>query len=254
MTDDPELLCWEALDPSDPSMETARELYESTQAPDEQIPWEWITGGVANRPSWRPGRWSTHLLLAAPRPRSTTRKAIGKPIGFACGLHAPGLGGYLTYIGVDPTKRGKGIGGRLMFLLRAVLRVDAACSGDELSFIIWESRPPKADDEVGRAIWRSRLRLFERVGAFWVGGVTFRAINYNNRRAPAIPLQLFLWPVGKPAECLDAEELIEVVASLGREVYKLDRDHELMQQSLPKGCRPWLRPVAEASDLTRARA
>src|SRR5215475_998329 len=126
-----DLICWEALDPTDESMARARQLYEATQPADERIPWEWISGAVGRRRQWRPGRWATHLLLAAPRGQ-------GKQVeGFANALHLPGYGGYLTYVGVDPSSRGRGVGTRLVELAVKVLQVDSWCEGNELPFVVW---------------------------------------------------------------------------------------------------------------------
>src|SRR4051812_16807026 len=110
-----EFICWEALDPEDPALDRARHLYETTQDDDERIPWEWIAGAVAERARWRPGRWAPHLLLAAPR---AGRRV---PVGFAYGIHLPGYGGYLTYLGVEPGQRSKGVATRLIRLMVQVL-------------------------------------------------------------------------------------------------------------------------------------
>lgn len=240
--------CREALDPEDPAVERARELYDATQADDEKIPWEWISGAVADRPRWRPGRWSPHLLLAA---RSVGKKAPETVFGFCYGLHLPGYGGYLTYIGVDPAERGRGVGTRLVQLLVRLFAVDAVTTGDTLPFVVWESRPPRADQPVERDRWRSRLRLFDRVGGLWLSGVSFHAVNYNDRKGPAIPLQLFLLPVDSPPERFDAPMLRGVVLGLAKQVYRLSPEHRFMKATLEDGWQPQTRPIAEALELTR---
>ena len=113
------LICWEALDADAPCVEQARHLYETTLHIDERIPWKWITSAVARRPSWRPGRWATHLLLAGP---PVKKKAPDIVLGFAHILHVPGYGGYLPYVGVDPEARGQGeLGGLRHRVIQALI-------------------------------------------------------------------------------------------------------------------------------------
>jgi GNAT superfamily N-acetyltransferase len=233
--------CWEALDPGDPVLEQARRLYETTIDLAERIPWKWIADAVQSRVSWRPGGWSAHLLLAA---LGSPRKPV---VGFAYGIHLPDYGGYGCYLGVDPRFRRRGVGNRLLRLLIRILHVDAGCEGAPLPFVVWESRaprPPIPAEEQAR--WQARLRLFERVGARWISGLTFLAPNFSRRREPPVPLQLFLVPVETPAEQLDADALRGVAAGLMREVYGRDEGDPLFEQTLPPSCRPVLRP---ASDL-----
>jgi ribosomal protein S18 acetylase RimI-like enzyme len=245
MTSD--LICWEALDADDPAVEQARQLYETTQHPDEQIPWPWIRGAIERRADWRPGRWGTHLILAAMR---GSKKKHGPVIGFANGLHLPDYGGYLPYIGVDPSVRGRGIGTRLVEAAILAMQFDACCEGNELPFVVWESRPPAVGDEAAIEAWRARLGLWRRAGAYWVGGLTFHAVNYKRRQAPPVPLALFLRPVARPAESFDESALRDVAAGLLREVYRRGPGDEHYQRTLPPGCRPVLRPVEEALGLT----
>ena len=54
-----DLLFWEALDGGDPILARARHLYETTQALDEQIPWQWISGAIESRRTWRPATCAT---------------------------------------------------------------------------------------------------------------------------------------------------------------------------------------------------
>lgn len=242
------VLTWEALDPESPDVDRARELFEATQPLDERIPWEWIVRSVKRRPEWRPGRWSPHLLVAALR----EGKKIGTVTGFATGMYFPGFGGYMSYIGVDRIRRGQGVGTRLIQLLGHVLAADASGTGEELPFIVWESRPPVANDENGGAAWRSRLRLFERVGAKWIGGVSFHAVSYTSDNDTPIPLQLFVLPgPGKSDELASQEALIQIITGLGQEVYQLKRTHPFMLQTLPTGVKLELRPVGEAMELRR---
>jgi GNAT superfamily N-acetyltransferase len=238
------VVCWEALDAESPAVEQARRLYEETQAPAERIPWRWIEGAVADRAGWRPGHWSAHLLIAAPQ---NATGAVGTAAGFAYGIHVPGYGGYATYLGVAQRYRRHGIGTRLLRLLTRVLQVDAECEGAGLPFVMWESHRPEASAPAEEwELWRARLRLFERVGAWWVGGLTFLAPNFARRGGPPVPLQLFLIPVDRPAENFDAPALRQVAAGLLREVYRREEGDALFDRTLPPDCRPELRPVAEA--------
>jgi hypothetical protein len=97
-------------------------------------------------------------------------------------------------------------------------------------------------------MWRARLRLFARAGAWWVGGLTFYAPNFARRGGPAVPLQLFLIPVDRPAERFDAERLREVAAGLLREVYRREEGDALFGRTLPPDCRPELRPIERMKD------
>jgi hypothetical protein len=238
-----DIICWEALDPDDASVRQAQRLYEQTQPPAERIPWAWIAGAVADRRTWRPGRWSAHLLVAAPR-RPHGQVTI---VGFAYGIHLPSYGGYAAYLGVAEGQRRGGVGTRLMRLLSRVLQMDACCAGEDLPFVLWESRRPEADAPAEAwSHWQARLRLFDRVGALWVAGVDFLAPNFARRGGPPVPLQLFLQPVDRPAEAFRSHELREVAAGLLRGVYRREPGDQLFDATLPPACRPVLRPAAEA--------
>ena len=242
------VVCWELLGAESQAVEQARRLYEETQAPAERIPWRWIEGAVADRPQWRPGHWSAHLLGAA---LQNANGAVGPLAGFAYGIHVPGYGGYATYLGVAPRHRRHGIGTRLLRLLTRVLQVDAECEGADLPFVMWESHRPEASaPEEEWELWRARLRLFARAGAWWVGGLTFYAPNFARRGGPPVPLQLFLIPVGRPAERFDTARLREVAAGLLRDVYRREEGDALFDRTLPPDCRPELRLVAEAGEPT----
>jgi GNAT superfamily N-acetyltransferase len=236
-----EVVCWEALDPDDPAVDQARRLYKATLEPAERIPWDWVAGAVAGRAAWRPGTWSPHLLLAAPRSRSRA----GRVLGFAYGAHVPDYGGYACYLGVDPHHRGRGTGTRLLRLLIEVLKVDALCEGTALPFVVWESRAPGADATgEERGLWEARLRLFERVGAWWVAGLTFYAPNFARRSEDPVPLQLFLVPIDTPAGEWDADRLRGVATGLLLRVYGRREGDRLFERTLPPDCRPTLRPVS----------
>jgi hypothetical protein len=236
-----DLVCWEALDADDPALADVQRLYESTLDAEERIPWAWIAGSVAARREWRPGQWSRHLLIAAPRPR----RGRGKPLGFAYGLYLPDYGGYACYLGVDTKERRRGVGTTLLRLLVRFLQLDAACEGEDLPFVIWESRRPEpgAPAEALES-WQARLRLFARVGALWIGGVTLLTPNFQRRGGSPVPLQLFLLPVDRPAEAFNAAALRGVTAELLSRVYGREPGDPLFEKTLPPGLEPVLRPVA----------
>jgi GNAT superfamily N-acetyltransferase len=237
-----EIICWEALDPGDASLEQARQLYEATLDPAERIPWRWIAGAVSSRAEWRPGGWSPHLLLAAPRRK---RGGPGPVVGFAYGAHVAEYGGYACYLGVDPGERRRGVGTRLLRLLIQVFRVDAGCEGTALPFVVWESRqPPDGAREEQWDLWRARLRLFERVGAWWIAGLTFMAPSFTRGPERAVPLQLFLVPGDAAPDDFDADRLREVAAGLMRRVYGREAGDPLYDETLPLACRPTLQPIA----------
>jgi GNAT superfamily N-acetyltransferase len=238
-----DIVCWELLHPEDPALAEAHRLYETTLEPAERIPWEWIVQGVAARQHWRPGEWSRHLLLAA---RRSGRGAGSAPVGFAYGVHVPGLGGYACYLGVEKAHRGRGAGTRLLRLLLKVFEVDAVCEGTPLPFVVWESHRPEPDAPTEAwELWRARVRLFERVGARWISGLTFLAPDFERRARSPVPLQLFLIPVEAPVEAFDAAALRKVAAGLYRRVYGRGEGDPLFERTL-SGARPELRPPAEA--------
>jgi GNAT superfamily N-acetyltransferase len=236
-----EIVWWEARDPDDPVLDQARQLYETTLDPAERIPWAWIAEATRRPSRWGDG-WSPHLLLAAPGAGPGPREPV---IGFAYGIHLSGYGGYACYLGVEPGHRRRGVATRLLQALFQVIRDDAAAEGTPLPFVVWESRQPPATapaDEAAR--WQARLRLFERVGAWWVAGLTFLAPNFARRGGPAVPLQLFLVPVDVPPAAFDAKILREVAAGLMRRVYNRREGDRLFDQTLATAGRLTLQPVA----------
>ena len=243
----PEVVCWEILNPEEAALAEAHRLYETTLEPAERIPWAWIAEAVASRPHWRPGEWSSHLLVAAHR---RTRGACATALGFAYGAHVPNYGGYICYLGVDAQQRGRGAGTRLLQLLLKVFQVDAACEGAALPFVVWESHPPALDAAPAAwDLWCARLRLFARVGAWWVSGLTFLAPDFQRRSGPPVPLQLFVIPVDTPREAFDADTLRNVAAGLHRRVYRRQPGDPLFDATLA-GASPELRPVADCPGLS----
>jgi hypothetical protein len=238
-----DVVCWELLASAGPLLGAARRLYETTLDPAERIPWQWIAEAVVRRASWRPGERCPHLLLAARR----AKRGPGQLCGFAYGAHIPDYGGYACYLGVDARQRGQGVATRLLRLLVQLFHLDAACEGTPLPFVVWEShRPDPGADERQWALWRARLRLFARVGAYWISGLTFLSPDFQSDDGPPVPLQLFLLPVDTSATDFDAEALRGVAAGLFRRIYHIDKGDPLFDESLPPDCRPLLRPAEEA--------
>lgn len=228
--------CWEATDVTDPRVRAAGRLYERTLDPDERIPWEWIERGLGN-PSGRTAGWKRHLLLAEVGPTLA---------GYAYGAFIPGYGGYLCYLGVDEACRGAGVGTQLFEAFFARVAADAAAAGESLSFVVWESHRPGADEPAAaHDIWAARVRLFDKVGGLWVKGVEFQTPNFAGDAGP-VPLQLFVKPVDRPAASFTADRLWGVVEGLYERVYRIDPGEPLFEQTVRPGVRPGLVPAREA--------
>src|SRR5262249_51620173 len=146
-----------------------RELFETTLDRAERIPWEWIVSGLGRRKPGRGDLWP-HLVVAEDQ--------SGRAKGFFYGVYLPGFAGYACYLGVAPTARGHGIGRRLYQRLFAAFRRDARRLDEALPFVIWESHRPQSEDgPAAQETWQARLRLFERVGSYWIDGIEFRVPN-----------------------------------------------------------------------------
>ena len=238
------IVCWEALDASDPMMNAAGRLYEQTLSADERIPWVWIERSVSERSKTKPGGWSKHLILAAPEGRTDDPTALA---GYVYGALIPGYGGYLCYIGVADWARRLGVGTRLFEQFFRVLQVSAGETGDKLPFVVWESHRPDNDPN----LWAARTRLFDRVGGLWVEGVDFLAPNFaaedDDFDAPPVELQLFVKPVDQPAASFDADALKKVVGGLHERVYRNEPGDMLFDGTLPPGCEPRLVPATLAA-------
>jgi hypothetical protein len=127
-------------------------------------------------------------------------------------------------------------------------RLDSALEGAPLPFVVWESHRPAPDAaEQERALWHARLRLFARLGAQWIAGLTFLSPDFRQVEDSPVPLQLFLLPVEVPASAFDGAALRDVAAGLFRRVYGIAEGDPLFEESLPPGCRPTLQPAEAAS-------
>lgn len=228
----------ELASPSDPALKAARHLYETTIDRSTRIPWEWMTSGLGERRTGR-DRWWPHLLVAP---------ADGPPAGFAYGSFLPGYAGYACYLGVSPNVRGRGIGGGLFDELFAAFRRDAERLVEPFGFAIWEShRPEPGDGPAAAANWQARVRLFAKVGGYWIDGVDFRVPNYMDRDGPPVRLELFVKPFDAPAERFDPAALRKVVAGLHRRVYSERPGDELYVLAQSPDREPRLRPAIEAA-------
>lgn len=237
------IVCWEALDISDPFFSSAQRLYEQTQHPDEAIPWGWIARSVKGRCSWRPGAWGRHLVLA-------TADGVRDPdalAGFAYGMHLPGYGGYVCYLGVDELHRKRGVGTRLFEMTFRLMAADAASTAESLPFVVWEShKPGPKGTDADWKLWDARVNLFDRVGGLWIDGIELQTPNYTDPEGPPVPLELFLRPMEVPASEFDAVRLQAVAAGLLEQIYKTQPGDRLYDRTLPPGIQPRLRPAREA--------
>jgi GNAT superfamily N-acetyltransferase len=232
--------CREILDPDDPVLPAARALYESVLDEDERIPWEWLARAPERRRSWQPGQRRPHLVVAV-EPQSPNR-----PLGFGYGVFLPGFGGYVCYLGVEPTARGRGIGRKLFEFLFERIADAARLSRMRLPFIIWEShRPP---DDAG--LWAARMRVFDRVGGWWARGLEMHTPNYMRPDAPPVRLQIFLRPWDESAGSFDAQRLRAAVAGLYHEVYHIAPDDPLHRATMDGAVNPRL--VSAVSALKEA--
>ena len=216
-----EVVCREVTRSADPILPQIQALYDSTQPADERVPWAWVSGSL-NRSS-KPGGPTRHLVIA---------EAAGRLAGFAMGVYLPHFGGYVSYLGVDPAERGRGVGGALFQALFARFEFDAVHAAEPLNFAVWESKPPGArapDAEL--ATWAARLRLFAKVGARRVAGVELHTPNYTTPSNPGPILQLFVKPLSWTVESLTPTRLKVVAEGVMSRVYKLDRADELWQRT-----------------------
>jgi GNAT superfamily N-acetyltransferase len=230
-----DIICREIDDPADPVLPGARALYESVLDESERIPWEWLARTPERRRTWRPGERRGHLVVATPQ--ATNDKAIG----FGYGAFLPGYGGYVCYLGVDPTERGRRIGTRLFELLFRLIEEAARTSDISLPFILWESH--RSDDS---RLWAARVRLFDKVGGKWARGITLLTPNYMHEDAPPTALQVFLRPWDDPSDSFDGERLRDAIRGLYANVYRITPDDPLCEATLNGAVNPMLVPAVNA--------
>jgi GNAT superfamily N-acetyltransferase len=230
-----DIICREIDDSADPILPGARTLYESVLDESERIPWEWLARTAERRRGWRPGERRGHLVVAAPR------VANDKAIGFGYGAFIPGYGGYVCYLGVDPTERGRGIGTKLFELLFHLIEEAARTSGVSLPFILWESHRPNDP-----GLWAARVRLFDKVGGKWARGITLLTPNYMQEDSLPVALQVFLRPWDHPPDSFDAERLRNAIRGLYANVYRINPDDPLYEATLNGAVNPELVPAVNA--------
>ena len=216
-----ESVCREVTRSADPALPTIRALYDATQHPDERVPWAWVSGSLGA--SGKPGGPTRHLLVA---------ESGGTVTGFVMGVHLPGYGGYVSYLGVAPAARGRGVGGALFDALFGRFEFDAVHRAEPLAFAVWESKQPAADaPEAEVATWQARLKLFAKVGARRIEGIELHTPNYTHPERPGPILQLFVKPMSWTTETLTPTRLKVIAEGLMSRVYKRDRADELWQRT-----------------------
>lgn len=238
------IYCWEAGNVADAMVAAAGRIYERVLSAEERIPWEWIERSLLKRDD--PTGRRRHLILAADEGQVNDPAGLA---GFAYGMHIPGYGGYLCYLGVADDARRQGVGRRLIEQFFQAVRADADKAREPLPFVIWESKKPDPEaPEADRKIWTARLKLFDRVGGLWIEGVNFLSPSWLGGADHPVPLQLFLKPMDTPAGSFDANRLRSIVGGLHEQIYRHHPGDALYQASLPAGCQPRLKsPLAAES-------
>lgn len=238
------MFCWEPSDVSDPLVRAAERLYHTTQHPEERIPWGWIARSIKGRSHWRPGEPGKHLLLAAPHESVRDPNQLA---GFASGSYLPGYGGYLSYLGVADAHRKRGVGTRLFDQMFKLLAADAGASDEPLPFVVWESRKPTATSSATDGkLWEARVKLFDRVGGFWIDGLELQTPNYGDPSGSPLPMQLFVAPIDKPVNAFTEADLRALAAGLLERIYRMAPSDPLMLRTLTPDCHPRFRPAREA--------
>jgi GNAT superfamily N-acetyltransferase len=236
------IVVWEALDPTDEVVSAAGRLYESTLDPDERVPWEWMEKSVLSRSWWKPGGWSRHLLLASPLDSVNDPDALA---GYCFAAFLPGFGGYVSYMGVSPEHRGKGVGRRLFEHAFRLLAADAHGVDEPLPFVCWESHAPEADEpNEAHENWTARLSLFRKIGGHRVNGMTLWQPDYSDPLGLPVSLDLFVKPMDTPANSFDAIRLRELAAELYHRVYKLSPDDPLVLRTMTSATNPAIEGLA----------
>src|SRR5262245_24985207 len=238
-SDPAEIVCREILDLEDPVLPGARAIYESTLDKDERIPWEWLARTPERRRQWQPGQRRSHLVVATPQDDPN------RAVGFGYGAFLPGYGGYVCYLGVDPSARCRGVGTLLFQFLFGLIEGAARESAISLPFIIWESHRPAESN-----LWAARLRVFDKVGGLWIRGAELLTPNYMRDAAPPVRLQLFLRPWDDPATAFDADRLRSAADGLYDQIYRIPPDDPLRRDTLEGMVNPRLAPAVEAKERT----
>lgn len=246
------IVCRDATDLTDPLVRAAEGLYNSTQHPDERIPWGWIARSLKGRSAVRPGGTGRHLLLATPEEHADDPAHLA---GFAYGSHIPGYGGYVSYLGVADTYRRRGVGVALFEAMFLALRADAGAADEPLPFVVWESKQPAPDaPPADHALWSARLKLFGRAGGYLVDGIDLYTPNYDRVDAPPVMLKLFVKPVEYGVKAMTPARLHEVAAGLLDRVYRLPLADPFVQATLATAADPRLRPLGDESPAPVRRA
>ena len=247
------IFCLEAFDVDDPLVRAAERLYTSTQHPAERIPWGWIARSLKGRAARRPGAAGSHLLTALPEEHAQDATRLA---GFAYGSHVPGYGGYLSYLGVAPGYRRRGVGTRLMEQMAKVLDADAGALDEPLPFVVWESKRPAADDpEADWRLWEARVKLFDRAGGLWLDGLDLFTPNYGpadgGDEGEPVVLQLFVKPVDRAAVGFTPDYLCGIAAGLLERIYRMRPGDPLHARTMASAT-PRLRPAIEAGRRSAA--
>jgi GNAT superfamily N-acetyltransferase len=219
--------CWEILDTNDIRLTSVRKLYETTLDESERIPWDWIERGLNRRAKGKSRSKIPHLIV---RESQTDETEVD---GFVLGLTIPQWAGYLSYLGVNDQVRGKGIGRDLMESMIERMEFEASRQGFETPYVIWESQPPSQDDpSIDWEIWRARMRLFERIGGYWVKGLCFQSPNYIDPLADPTELELFIRPMDWSKTEIESIGLKRIAFQLYRNVYGLGASNPIVRNSL----------------------
>ena len=227
----------EVIDPSDPILPSARNLYETVLDEAERIPWEWLERTPERRRQWRPGQRRSHLVVATPR------VVEGQAIGFGYGAFIPNYGGYVCYLGVDPSMRSRGTGTKLFQFVFDLIADAARTSSMPLPFVIWESHPSQYRD-----LWAARLRMFAKVGGLWARGLEMLTPNYMRPDSPPVALQIFVRPWDDSLDSFHSERIRQAVRGLYENIYHIPPDDPLYETTMKTAVNPELVPAVNALD------
>lgn len=246
------VFCREVCDPSDPMLAAVERLYHRTQNPNERIPWAWIARSLQAKADWQPGQPARHLILAHPE---RLNGEAGPLAGFLLSTFLPGFGGYVSYMGVAPKFRGRGIGTRLFEQAFKLLAADAGAIDELLPFVIWESRRPEPDAPPNcHSLWQARVKLFDRVGGLWAKGLELQTPNYSEGKpSGVVPLQLFAAPIDMSARQLALRNPLRIADGLLQRVYRMTPDQPLYLETMNCVTKPRFRRAKLAGRLPAER-